>query len=116
MLNNLVDDETLAGNDLMEAFQDVDYSPMIKVDPDNCFMVKIWLWDEESQDFSSEKMDKPGHQLFEDYAEAYSVFNALRKKDLPGLLGSEIKLDLIHYKFSRGCVIYSNILLPGTRH
>lgn len=116
MPNNVISEETLTEQDVMEIFPGADRSSIKKVEPENCFVVKIWLWEEKTQDFSIEKLDKPSQQLFDDYSEAYSLFDTMRKKDLPGLLGSEIKLDLIHYKFGKGHVIYSNILLPGTRH
>ena len=54
--------------------------------------------------------------MFEDYMDAYGLFNEMRQKDLPGLLGKEVKLDLIHYKFGLARTIYSNILFPGKKH
>lgn len=116
MFSQSIADALVTENNLIETFPTGESSPKGEVDPENCFMVRIWLWDERSQDFSIEKMEKPGHQMFEDYLAAYDLFDKMRQKDLPGLLGKEVKLDLVHYKFGDGRTIYSNILFPGKQH
>lgn len=115
MVSQSIADESVTENNVMETSPTGDSSQMKTVDPENCFMVRIWLWDEHSQDFSIEKLEDPGHKMFEDYMNAYGHFNKMRQKDLPGLLGKEVKLDLIHYKFGEGRTIYSNILFPGKK-
>lgn len=81
------------------------------VNPINHFVVRIWYWDKTEQDFSVELFDTPGHQVFAEYDNALTCFNALAI-DYPEEAGKEIKLELIQYHRGKVSTLQSKILFP----
>lgn len=83
-----------------------------KIDPINHFIIRIWHWDEKERDHSIEVFDAPGHQVFQEYDDALTCFNAL-ETDYPEKAGEEIKLELVQYHRGKTTTYYSKILFPS---
>ena len=81
------------------------------ISPISHFIVRIWQWDENDDDFSIEIFDSPGHQVFQDYDDALTCFRILEAQ-YPAQTSQEIKLELIHYHRGRTTIYYSRILFP----
>lgn len=82
------------------------------VDPINHYIVRIWHWDANEKDHSIEVLDAPGHQVFQEYDDALTCFNAL-ESDYPKAAGEEIKLELVQYHRGKITTYYSKILFPS---
>jgi hypothetical protein len=83
----------------------------VDIDPINHFIVRIWHWDGNEKDYSIEVFDAPGHQVFKEYDDALTCFNALAI-DYPNVAGKEIKLDLVLYHRGKVTTYHSKILFP----
>jgi hypothetical protein len=81
------------------------------VDPINHFIVRIWHWDKNDDDFSIEILDAPGHQVFQDYDDAINCFKALII-DYPREAAEESKLELVQYHRGKITTYHSKILFP----
>jgi hypothetical protein len=81
------------------------------INPINHFIVRIWLWDDKEQDYIIEIFDAPGHQVFNEYDDALTCFNALAV-DYPEVANKEIKLELVQYHRGKITTLYSKILFP----
>ena len=81
------------------------------INPISYFIVRIWQWDDNDDDFSIELFDAPGHQVFEDYDDAINCFKILEAQ-YPQEATREIKLDLVHYHRGKITTYYSKILFP----
>lgn len=81
------------------------------IDPISHFIVRIWQWDEEDDDFSIEILDAPGHQVFEEYDEALTCFKVLVAQ-YPAEAEKEVKLELVQYHRGKITIYYSKILFP----
>ena len=81
------------------------------IDPINHFIVRIWHWDENEKDYDIEVFDAPGHQVFKEYDDALTCFNALAV-DYPEEANEEIKLDLVLYHRGKVTTYHSKILFP----
>jgi hypothetical protein len=73
------------------------------------YLVRIWLWDIEDQDYTIETLSEPGHQTFNNYENALECFNTLRK-ELPGQILGDCKLELVHYHLGEVYPIESTIV------
>jgi hypothetical protein len=82
------------------------------IDPVSHFIVRLWQWDEEDQDYSIEVFDAPGHQVFKEYDDALNFFNDLAT-DYPEVAGEEIKLELVQYHRGKISTLRSKILFPA---
>lgn len=81
------------------------------INPIDQFIVRIWHWDATEQDYSIEVFDAPGHQVFKEYDDALTCFNALAT-GYPEVAAEEIKLELIQYHRGKVTTYYSKILFP----
>ena len=81
------------------------------INPINHFIVRIWHWDKNEKDYSIEVFDVPGHQVFDEYDDALTCFNALAT-DYPEAAAEEIKLELVQYHRGKITTYYSKILFP----
>lgn len=81
------------------------------IDPISHFIVRIWQWNEDDDDFSIEILDTPGHQVFQDYDDALTCFRVLATQ-YPAEVAQEIKLELIHFHRGRVTIYHSKILFP----
>lgn len=81
------------------------------IDPINHFIVRIWHWDAREQDFSIEVFDPPGYQVFNEYDDALTLFNAL-EMGIQENSTEEIKLELIQYHRGKITTYHSKILFP----
>ena len=81
------------------------------VDPISHFIVRLWQWDEEDDDFSIEIFDAPGHQVFQDYNDAISCFKILTV-EYPAQAVAECKLELVQYHRGKVTTYHSKILFP----
>jgi hypothetical protein len=82
-----------------------------EIDPINHYIVRVWHWDEKDRDYSIEVFDAPGHQMFNEYDDALTCFNALAT-DYPREAGEEIKLELVQYHRGKVTTYHSKILFP----
>ena len=82
-----------------------------EIDPISHFIVRIWQWDEEDDDFSIEIFDAPGHQVFQDYDDAISCFKILTAQ-YPAQAQVECKLELVQYHRGKITTYHSKILFP----
>ena len=76
------------------------------------FIVRIWHWDDNEKDYSIEVFDAPGHQVFKEYDDALTCFNALAV-DYPEIANEELKLELVQYHRGKITTYYSKILFPS---
>lgn len=84
-------------------------SPLSKnAKPDEGFVIRTWLWNPKDRDYTIENPDESGQRFFENFSDAREYFDQMES--------SELKVDLIQYKYGMGHVIRSRILLPKTRH
>ena len=81
------------------------------INPIDHFIVRIWHWDAMERDFSIEVFDPPGYQVFNEYDEALTFFNAL-ETDFPENGTEEIKLELVQYHRGKITTYHSKILFP----
>lgn len=77
-------------------------------EPHEGFVIRTWLWSPKDRDYTIENLDETGRKFFEDFSSAREYFD--------GMVSSEMKVDLIQYKYGLGHIIKSRILLPKTRH
>ena len=96
---------------LHEAVRLADFSLPEDIDPINHFIVRIWHWDENEKDYDIEVFDTPGHQVFKEYDDALTCFNALAV-DYPEEANEEIKLDLVLFHRGKVTTYHSKILFP----
>ena len=82
------------------------------IDPINHFIIRIWHWDATDKDYSIEVFDAPGHQVFKEYDDALTCFNALAT-DYPETAAEEIKLELIQFHRGKIATLQSKILFPS---
>ena len=82
------------------------------INPIDHFIVRIWHWDETEKDHSIEVFDAPGHQVFKEYDDALTCFNALAT-DYPETAAEEIKLELIQFHRGKIATLQSKILFPS---
>lgn len=81
------------------------------INPISHFVVRVWLWDEEEDSFDIEILDAPGHQVFDEYDDAFNCFNVMSIR-YPKEIEKEIKLDMIHYHRGKITTYHSKILFP----
>ena len=81
-------------------------------DPINHFIVRIWHWDDKERDYAVEVFDTPGHQVFNEYDDALTCFNALAI-DYVDVADKEIKLELVQYHRGKITTYRSKILFPS---
>jgi len=82
------------------------------IDPVNHFIVRIWHWDDKERDYAIEVFDAPGHQVFNEYDDALTCFNALAV-DYPEEAGADFKLELVQYHRGKITTYRSKILFPS---
>ena len=94
-----------------EAREQAEFALPEDINPINHFIVRIWHWDAGEKDFSIEVFDPPGYQVFNEYDEALTFFNALAT-NFPENGTEEIKLELIQYHRGKITTYHSKILFP----
>ena len=94
-----------------EALKEAGFALPEGIDPINHYIVRIWHWNENEKDYSIEVFDAPGHQVFQEYNDALTCFNAL-ESDFSKETGKEIKLELVQYHRGKITTYYSKILFP----
>jgi hypothetical protein len=94
-----------------EALKEAGFALPEGVDPINHFIVRIWHWNDNEKDYSIEVLDAPGHQVFQEFDDALTCFNAL-ESGYPKAAGEEIKLELVQYHRGKITTYYSKILFP----
>jgi hypothetical protein len=95
-----------------EARRQAEFTLPEDINPINHFIVRVWHWDEHEKDYSIEVFDAPGYQVFKEYDDALTCFNALAV-DYPEEAGEEIKLELIQYHRGKVTTYHSKILFPS---
>ena len=95
-----------------EAMKQTGFALPEDVNPINYFIVRVWHWDENEKDYSIEVFDAPGHQVFGEYDDALTYFNAL-VAGYPEEAGEEVKLELILYHRGEITTYHSKILFPS---
>ena len=81
------------------------------VNPVSHFIVRIWHWDEDDDDFSIEILDPPGHQVYQEYDDAINCFKDLII-DYPIGAAVESKLEMVQYHRGKITTYHSKILFP----
>ena len=81
------------------------------IDPNSHFIVRIWQWDEDEDDFCIEMFDPPGHRTFKEYDHAMTCFRAMIAQ-YPLESMEESKLELVHYHRGKITTYHSKILFP----
>jgi len=81
------------------------------INPISHFIIRIWQWDENEDDYSIEVLDAPGHQVFEEYDDALDCFKALAIR-YPEETAEEIKLEFVQYHRGKITTYHSKILFP----
>ena len=82
------------------------------INPIDHFIVRIWHWDATDKDYSIEVFDALGNQVFKEYDDALTCFNALAT-DYPETAAEEIKLELIQFHRGKITTYHSKILFPS---
>jgi hypothetical protein len=112
MYKYLHNNQILFAPGFLEARRQTEFALPEGINPINHFIVRIWHWDETDKDYSIEVFDAPGHQVFKEYNNALTRFNALAT-DYPETAAEEIKLELIQYHRGKITTYHSKILFPS---
>ena len=79
------------------------------VDVDDYFLLAARVWISKSEDYSSIDDSATTQKLFNNYQDAEELFQS--KDAFPELKGKDIKLDLIHVRFSVNRFLLSRIVI-----
>ena len=83
-----------------------------EIDPVSYFLVRLWQWDKEENDYVIELLDEPGHQVFNEYDDALTCFNSLQV-EYPEQTSEDFRLELAQYHMGEISTLHSKILFPA---
>ena len=83
-----------------------------KVDSDNYFVVKGWMWNPKDQDYTLERPELTQTHEFGEFVAAADYFDYAEHENAPGEHRTDVKLQLIHYRFGTPHIVKSRILVP----
>jgi hypothetical protein len=79
------------------------------VDIDDYFLLAARVWNSKSEDYSAIEDSATNHKYFNNYQDAEESFQ--NSDTFPELKGKDIKLDLIHVRFSINRFLLSRIVI-----
>ena len=79
------------------------------VDTDDYFLLAARVWNSNSEDYSAINDSTSTHKYFNNYQDAEESFQS--SETFPELKGKDIKLDLIHVRFSVNRFLLSRIVI-----
>ena len=83
-----------------------------KIDPDNYFAIRAWLWNPDEEDHTTEIKQHPALQIYSDFHEAESDYFSLSGKDFPDAKGQDLRLELTHFRFGDPHLVRTQIVFP----
>lgn len=111
-----IEKQTIKSSAFVKAHENVGLPIPEGIDPKFFFMLKCWLWSNEDQDFTLEKLDENSVKAFNSFHDANEFFHKARYDDFQKYDGHEIRLELIHFRYGEGKIIQSRILFPAKAH
>ena len=105
--------EVCEAKNLDEAKARVGWVHPQEVDPKNHFIVRIWNWDEDEEDFIVENLGEAGHRVFRHYRDALDWYRRLALDIELRFQVGEVKIDLVHFHFGEFKPVLSRVLFPG---
>lgn len=111
-----IENETIKSSAFAKAHEKAGLSIPEGIDPKFFFMLKCWLWSNEDQDFTLEKLDENSVKAFNSFQDANEFFQQARYHDFQKCDGHEIRLEMIRFKYGEGKIIQSRILFPEKTH
>ena len=80
------------------------------VERDNYFEVRGRMWNPQDQDYTLEKFELAEPHQFGEFPDAVDFFNNVEHSNAPGSHRTDIKLELVHYRFGTPHMVKSRIL------
>lgn len=82
------------------------------VDMDNYFVVRGRMWSPKDQDYTVERLELTEPHQFGEFGDAANFFDNAEHANAPGGHRTDIKLELLHYRFGTPHVVRCRILFP----
>jgi len=74
------------------------------------FVIRVWYWNETTEDYDIEKLGGAGHQRFNEYTDALQLYKRLEVDRDFRFQEGEVKLELVHFRNHEYKVILSRVL------
>ena len=87
-------------------------NPEEKIDPENYFAVRAWLWNADEGDHTTEIKQHPALKVFAEFLDAEKDYLSLSGKDFPDAKGQDLRMELTHFRFGDPHLVRTQIIFP----
>jgi len=87
-------------------------NPEEKIDPENYFAIRAWLWNPDDEDHTTEIKDHQALKVYSDFHEAETDYFSLSGDSFPDEKGKDLRMELTHFRFGDPHLVRTQIVFP----